>query len=404
MAFSAFLTEFYSTYQELNESSDNKTEIKHHLQLLLSNFIKGLTLGTDETEENYVPEENKIYRDDQNIQSFFEFILHKINITFNYEIYSQLATISENFGNPSVIKKLYLKSLEIEENNPEGWIGLSKCLFNEILNPAYHDPKEYEEKLRPLIKSYNELFIEDFMIDVGIVTYTPTSITQYDNIMQGLKNILKCLNRAIRLDGRSIQARFQKAELLAFVYQYTNRGRENIPIINYEIEQIKMILHEILEFDPNHIKTLFFLAKLENNTVNIKAPVHYLEKILEIEPGNINAKRELARAYMNSFDMLQAQAYIEEVVKLEPNNPENWIAYVQVSSEYFPQKTIDGYNKLLEFYENNHVIWFNITKLYINLKDKDNALMSYEKCKEFSPPNWAGLDHLNQQLSEINRL
>ena len=151
------------------------------------------------------------------------------------------------------------------------------------------------------------------------------------------------------------------------------------------------LYNQILEIDPNHIKTIFFLGTLSVQTKNFDRAKQMLQKTIQAQPNNVDAYNNLGVVFKEFEEFQKAKDCFEKVIQIQPkhvdalNNLGN--VFKQLNE---PQKAINYYQKAIEIepsYINAHQNLMDVcekTNQITELKDavsnartffKDNSII-----------------------------
>ena len=192
------------------------------------------------------------------------------------------------------------------------------------------------------------------------------------------------------------------------------------------------LYNQILEIDPNHIKTIFFLGTLSVQTKNFDRAKQMLQKTIQAQPNNVDAYNNLGVVFKEFEEFQKAKDCFEKVIQIQPkhvdalNNLGN--VFKQLNE---PQKAINYYQKAIEIepsYINAHQNLMDVcekTNQITELKDavsnartffKDNSIIKlYEgillsrnekfieaqNCLELIS---FGTDEINKEISRVSTL
>lgn len=109
------------------------------------------------------------------------------------------------------------------------------------------------------------------------------------------------------------------------------------------------------------------------------------KKALAVNPESLDAKTGLGVAYVNgSPNPMEGVTLLREVVAQEPKNlkANMSLGLLSMKSGQF-DKAIDRFKTVIEVKESPDA-WFYLASAYENLRDKENAIIAYEKSKELA--------------------
>ena len=151
------------------------------------------------------------------------------------------------------------------------------------------------------------------------------------------------------------------------------------------------LYNQILEIDPNHIKTIFFLGTLSVQIKNFDRAKQMLQKTIQAQPNNVDAHNNLGVVFKEFKEFQKAKDCFEKAIQIQPNHVDavNNLGNVFKQLDE-PQKAINYYQKVIEIEPNyvgshhNLMEIFEKTNRIIELKNavlnaknifKDNSII-----------------------------
>lgn len=117
----------------------------------------------------------------------------------------------------------------------------------------------------------------------------------------------------------------------------------------------------------------------------IQKAIETYKKALEIDPKSLDARTGLGVAYVNSLpNPMEGVNLLREVVAEEPKNlkANMSLGLLSMRSGQF-DKAIERFKTVIEVKPSPDA-WFYMASAYENLRDKENAIVAYEKSKDLA--------------------
>ncbi len=176
--------------------------------------------------------------------------------------------------------------------------------------------------------------------------------------------------KAVSLNPRDVDSYFELSQ------SYSNQGM---------MEEAARAAQATLEFRPNHLLSLLFLASYHRSTKNIKESILYLERALKVAPSNTDVRMEYGDALVLAGEYERA---IVEYQRLLAEMPEDPQVYNKLGSVYF---YLDDYPKAVEYFEGevslkgNPNSYFLLGAAYGKLGKYSEAVENLEKYLAYAP-------------------
>lgn len=140
------------------------------------------------------------------------------------------------------------------------------------------------------------------------------------------------------------------------------------------------------ESDPSRqpadkIETALYLDGVKQQMLkNYEEAEELFLKVLNKNPSHAPANYELARIQMERGDFAKAEQHIRKAAKSDPEN--KWYQTTLAETLKEQQKleeSIEVYEQIIDRFESNPRLYFEIAMMYVYLGDYDNAIRYYDK-------------------------
>ena len=175
---------------------------------------------------------------------------------------------------------------------------------------------------------------------------------------------------AVSLNPRDVDSYFWLSQ------SYSNRGM---------MEEAARAAQATLEFRPNHLLSLLFLAYYHKSTNNITECILYLERALQVAPSNTKVRLDYGDALVLAEEYMRAIGEYQHLLAEMPENPQ---IYNKLGSVFF---YVDDYLKAIEYFERevsfkgNANSYFLLGAAYGKLGKYSEAVDNLEKYLAYSP-------------------
>ena len=140
---------------------------------------------------------------------------------------------------------------------------------------------------------------------------------------------------------------------------------------------------KILEINPNHFQTIFYLGTLFAQTGKLNLSKKFLEKTIKIHPEDINAYRNLGIVLKELGELSKSAICFKKVIEIQPKNT---TAYNILGSVYAElglyQEAFTNYKKSILIDQNNTLTINNLSVLLKEVSLSDITKISKENVRE----------------------
>jgi arylsulfatase A-like enzyme/cytochrome c-type biogenesis protein CcmH/NrfG len=181
---------------------------------------------------------------------------------------------------------------------------------------------------------------------------------------------IDAFRKAVSLNPRDVVSYFELSQ------SYSNRGM---------MEEAARAALATLEFRPDHLLSLRFLAYYYKSTKNITESILYLERALQVAPSNTNVRLDYGDALVLAEEYERAIGIYQHLLAEMPENPQ---IYNKLGSVYF---YVDDYLNAIEYFEKevslkgNPNSYFLLGAAYGKLGKYSKAVDNLEKYLTYAP-------------------
>lgn len=406
-------------YPVYNNNSNVETDILHSFHINHSGYLKENVTEKDKIKRNRdilekSIEENKEslidyfylsenYKEENNYKKVIELSKKVIKLSKRYIDYDNIVKLSKiNLIESYLVEKNYKKALETSElykndlsNRSDYWFLLGSIEF--YLND-FDKCIEYQKKAL----SFRD---EDIYpsIDIGVITWKPLSLiaesylkkNDFENSILHLKKCIKENPQNIDFYIRIIDIYYQNNninEIEALLIKFSNFIHPND--LSFIINKISSIYIKN-NLDDRLYKLLEYVRQTNNSKINIenlfKTLIDLYNLLKNKYPDMSALKYSMACTYEVLKDYKNAEILFNELSDEESDSLHNLASIAYSTNDYSKAELL--YKKVLEKDEFHIQSYIGLIRLYINLKDFDNANEYIFKLKEIDPDN--------KQVSEL---
>jgi len=181
---------------------------------------------------------------------------------------------------------------------------------------------------------------------------------------------IDAFRKAVSLNPRDVVSYFELSQ------SYSNLGM---------MDEASKAALATLEFRPNHLLSLLFLAYYYKSMKNITESILYLERALQVAPSNTNVRLDYGDALVLAEEYERAIGEYQHLLAEMPENPQ---IYNKLGSVYF---YVDDYLKAVEYFEKevslkgNPNSYFLLGAAYGKLGKYSKAVDNLEKYLAYAP-------------------
>lgn len=257
------------------------------------------------------------------------------------EIYSSIAFEYENLGKYDNAIDFLLKALEINPENEAALYELSFCC----------EVSRQSER--------NVAFLTEF------IDKNPYSQSAWFNLGIAYSNLelfekaIEAYDYVLAIDETFSSAYFNKANCYANIGQYDKAIEVYFETFYYE--------------DPEPV-TYYYIAECYEKIRDFESAIIYYQKAVTLDPDFGDAWLGIGISYDELGNSLAALPHIERAIKLSPTVPEYWFILGDIQIKL--SRTDDGiaaYRKVIELDPDDPDIWLDLSVVYSNMKDYQEA-------------------------------
>jgi arylsulfatase A-like enzyme/cytochrome c-type biogenesis protein CcmH/NrfG len=238
-------------------------------------------------------------------------------------------------------RSLPIKELSPEEKEKLRALGyVSGALPPESDSEGRPDPKDRIDTLKKLYAARTAMRRAESEKGERILNELKKEDPENPRVYQSLGKIyqqqedwakaIDAFRKAVSLNPRDVVSYFELSQ------SYSNLGM---------MEEASKAALATLEFRPNHLLSLLFLAYYYKSTKNITESILYLERALQVAPSNTNVRLDYGDALVLAEEYERAIGEYQHLLAEMPENPQ---IYNKLGSVYF---YVDDYLQAVEYFE-----------------------------------------------------
>ncbi len=170
-----------------------------------------------------------------------------------------------------------------------------------------------------------------------------------------------------------------------FAWAYNNLG--NVYSAQKKYAEATASFSKAIELSPKYAVAFYNLGLISRDQKNYEKAVGQFSKAIEFDDKYLNAYKERGDALTNLKKLDEALKDYQKLVELEPKNADRYVdrgaAYERLKN---PQKSFEDYKKAIELNPKHHIAYFNLASYYFNEKtDYAQAVANLDKSLEYNP-------------------
>ncbi|XP_037049896.1 protein O-mannosyl-transferase TMTC4 [Bradysia coprophila] len=150
-----------------------------------------------------------------------------------------------------------------------------------------------------------------------------------------------------------------------------------------------------LKVCPNNAKIYYNIAKLSADKGNTELAFKYYHKAIELFPDYESALMNLGNLYRDKNDYDLAEKYIKRSIEALDEFPAAWMNLgIVLASQHKYNESLNAYETALKYRKRYATCHYNMGNLYIEMKNSDMALKSWQQSLTIDPKQakaWANL-------------
>ena len=153
-----------------------------------------------------------------------------------------------------------------------------------------------------------------------------------------------------------------------------------------DLKSAEKFYNDVLEINPNHFNSIFYLASLSAQTKNYIKAKNLFEKIIQIKPNYDVAYANLGAVLKELGKFKEAVEACKKAISIQPNNSaaySNLGAALKELGKF--KETIDACEKAIETEPKNFNAYHNLALALQELGEIKRAISCYEKLSKIQP-------------------
>ncbi len=304
--------------------------------------------GVDPSNKSFYPSGPKLITD----------IAH-VNLFFLAKSYYLL----KNYDNAEIY---FIKYSEVDNDNSSILLTLAECAYYKKNYPLALERIQQAMTIDPNLERFKKISEKSELINLNsIISKCYSEQGQYDKALYPLEENLK-------LNPTSPHVYLE----LAILYADRNNNEKAVLVLSQGLEQV-----------PNNVQLLKYLSYVYQKQKNYQLALDTNKKVLEITPEDTSALAMIAYDYLLLGKYLQSIEYYTKALQYKKDTGYYQNMGVSYSALKNRDKAIECFIKAGELDPTDANIFYNISTIYFNKRDKANAIIYINKAIQCAPQN-----------------